>query len=232
MNNSHALYRGFSFPGEVIAHSVWLYSRFCLSYRDIEEFLAQRGITVSYETIRRWCLRFGPRYARNLRKQSPYKGDTWLLDEVFVSIHGQRYYLWRAVDQDGDVIDILLQKRRNGAAAKKFFRQLLKGQQRSPNRLVTDKLGSYRVAHREEMPSVAHDTTKYANNLAESSHRSTREQERQMKGFRRAANAQRFLVLHGLVRNLVNWRRHAVQASTYRMFRDRSFALWAAATCV
>lgn len=232
MNKSDKLYRGFSFPGEIIAHSVWLYSRFCLSYRDIEELLAQRGISVSYESVRRWCLRFGPHYARNLRKQCPRNGDTWLLDEVFVSIGGQRHYLWRAIDQDGDVIDILLQKRRNADAAKRFFRKLLKGQQRSPNRLVTDKLGSYRVAHREEMPSVPHDTTKYSNNLAESSHRSTREQECQMKHFRRVANAQRFLVLHGLVRNLVNWRRHAIAAATYRMLRARSFERWAAATHV
>lgn len=224
--------RGRHFPPEVISHAVWVYTRFTLSYRDAEELLAKCGIVVSYETIRRWCLRFGPRYARNLRRKNPQRGDVWLLDEVFAMVQGQRHYLWRAIDQDGDVIDILLQKRRNGAAAKRFFRNLLKGQQSSPNRLVTDKLGSYRVAHREEMPGVRHDTATYANNLAEASHRSTREQERQMKRFRRAANAQRFLVLHAMIRNLVNWGRHALSAANYGHFRARAFTAWTTATYV
>ena len=154
------------------------------------------------------------------------------MDEVFVLIQGQRYYLWRAIDQDGDVIDILLQKRRNGAAAKRFLYRLLKDQQEAPNRIVTDKLGSYRVAHRDTMPDVGHDTTKYANNRAEASHRSTREQERQMKRFRNVANAQRFLTLHGMVRNLVNWGRHALSAVHYREFRARAFSAWAQASYV
>jgi putative transposase len=211
---------------------VWLYVRFTLSLRDVEELLAQRGINVSYETIRRWWLKFGPEYARRLRRQRPTQGDRWYLDEVFMSIGGQRYYLWRAVDQDGDVIDVLLQKRRNGLAAKRFFRKLLKGQQAVPNGIVTDKLGSYRVAHREMIPTVPHDTTQYSNNLCQASHRATREKERQMKRFRTVATAQRFLVIHGLVRNLVNWGRHAMSAPTYRYFRARSFNEWATATYV
>jgi putative transposase len=148
------------------------------------------------------------------------------------SIGGKRYYLWRTIDQDGDGIDILLQKRRNGRAAKHFFRKLLKGQQAVLNGVVTDKLGSYRVAHRELVPTVPHNTNQYANNLCEASHRATREKERQMNRFRTVATAQRFSVLHGLVRNLVNWGRRAMSAATYRYFRTRSFNAWAAATYV
>ena len=164
MNTTRSLYHGFCFPAEAIPHSVLLYHLFSLSLRDVEDLLAQRGIAVSYETIRRWCHRFGPQYARTLRQEQRTLGENWFMDEVFVTIQGQRHYLWRAIDQDGDVIDILLQRRRNGQAAKRFFRKLLKQQQRSSNRLVTDKLGSYRVARREEMPGVPHDTTQYANN--------------------------------------------------------------------
>lgn len=131
MNATPSIYRGFCFPGEIISHAVFLYHRFFLSLRDVEDLLAYRGITVSYETIRRWCRRFGPIYTRNLRRRQPVQGDHWFLDEVFVTIQGQRQYLWRAIDQDGDIIDIidiLLQRRRNGRAAKRLFRKLLKGQ--------------------------------------------------------------------------------------------------------
>jgi putative transposase len=159
MNNTLSIYRGLCFPRDFISHTVFLYHRFALSLRDIEELLALRGITVSYESIRCWSRQFGPEFARKLRRQQGTLAGHWLPDEVFVNIQGQRHYLWRAIDQNGDLIDILLPRRRNVRAAKRFFRKLLKGQQRSPNRLVTDKLGSYRVAHREEMPGVAHDTT-------------------------------------------------------------------------
>ena len=145
MQTTRSIYRGFCFPPEVIAHAGFLYHRFPLSLRDVEDLLAQRGIAVSYETIRRWCRRFGPHYARNVRRQRPTAGDHWLLDEVFLQIQGRRQYLWRAIDQDGDILDILMQRRRNGRAATRFVRKLLKQQQRSPNRVVTDKLGSYRV---------------------------------------------------------------------------------------
>ena len=123
-----------------------------MSFRDVEDLLAERGIIVSYETIRQWCGKFGPDYARQLKRRQGRLGDTWFLDEVFVAINGQRQYLWRAVDQDGDLIDLLVQPRRDGRAARRFFRKLLKGQRREPSRLVTDKLGSYRVAHRDIMP--------------------------------------------------------------------------------
>ena len=137
------------FPPEIISHAVWLYHRYCLSFRDVEDLLAERGIIVSYETIRQWCGKFGPDYARRLKRRQGRLGDTWLLDEVFVAINGQRQYLWRAVDQDGDLIDLLVQPRRDGRAARRFFRQLLKSQRQEPCRLVTDKLGSYRVAQRD-----------------------------------------------------------------------------------
>ena len=147
-------YRGYRFPPEIISHAVWFYHRFCLSFRDVEDLLAQRGVTVSYETIRHWCQTFGLDYARKLRCRRGRLGDTWYLDEVFVTFQGRRQYLWRAVDQDGDVLDILVQSRRDRRAAARFFRKVLKGQGRSPRRLVTDKLRSYSAAHRTVMPSV------------------------------------------------------------------------------
>ena len=156
---SHAPnYHGYRFPPEIISHAVWLYHRFCLSFRDAEDLLAQRGITVTYETIRQWCQTFGLDYARRLRRGRGRMGDTWYLDELFVTIQGQRQYLWRAVDEDGDVIDILVQSRRSRGAAARFFHKLLKGQGREPRRLITDKLRSYSAAHRTVMPSVMHST--------------------------------------------------------------------------
>ena len=229
MQTTRSIYRGFCFPPEVIAHAVFLYHRFPLSLRDVEDLLAQRGIAVSYETIRRWCRRFGPHYARNVRRQQPTAGDHWLLDEVFLQIQGRRQYLWRAIDQDGDILDILMQRRRNGRAATRFVRKLLKQQQRSPNRLVTDKLGSYRVAHRAEIASVPHDTTQYANNRIEASHRRTRVRERQMLRFRSAGNAQRFLSVQASILNLFNWGRHQLRAKQYRCFRARAFDAWSLA---
>ena len=177
-------YHGYRFPPEIISHAVWLYHRFCVSFRNVEELLAQRGITVSYEAVRLWCIKFGPEYARRLKRRQGRLGDTWHLDEVFIKIQGERQYLWRAVDQDGDVIDILVQPRRDQKAAKRFFRKLLKGQGRPPWQLVTDKLRSYSAAHREVMPSVVHDTDQYRNNLAEVSHEPTRQRERQMRKFK------------------------------------------------
>ena len=187
---------------------MWLYHRYCLSFRDVEDRLAERGIIVSYETIRQWCAKFGPDYARRLTRRQGRLGDTWFLDEVFITINGQRQYLWPAVDQDGDLIDLLVQPRRDGRAARRFFRRLLKSQRQEPSRLVTDKLGSYRVAHRDVMPLVPHDTTQYANNRAEVSHQPTRQRERQMRGFTSPAHAQRFLHVHGVIQNLFRVGRH------------------------
>jgi putative transposase len=151
MNSRTSRYHRYRFPPEIISHAVWPYHRFCLSFRDIEELLSERGIVVTYETVRQWCRKFGPQYARNLRRRQGRLGDIWHVDELFVNIQGKRHYLWRAVDQDGDVIDILVQKHRNTHAAKRFFRKLLKGQGRKPWRLVTDRLRSYAAAHRNVM---------------------------------------------------------------------------------
>ena len=169
MPNDVVRYPRYRFPPAIISRAVWLYYRFTLSFRDVEDLLAHRGITVSYESIRHWCDTFGVEYARRLRHRAGPVGDTWHLDELFVTIRGQRQYLWRAVDQDGEVIDILLQPRRDRHAAARFFRKLLKRSGRVPHRLVTDRLGSYRAAHRVIMPSVVHDTTRYANNRADDS---------------------------------------------------------------
>ena len=223
--------RGYRFPPEIISHAVWLYHRFGVSFRDVEDLLAQRGLTVSYEAIRLWCITFGAAYARRLKRRQGRLGDTWHLDEVFVTIQGRRHYLWRAVDQDGDVIDILVQSHRDCRAATRFFRKLWKGQERQPVRLVTDKLSSYRAAHRAVMPSVAHRTDRYENNRAEVSHQPTRQRERQMRRFKSGAHAQRFLSVHGLVLNLFRVARHLLRSAHQRLLRMRAFAEWDAVTC-
>src|SRR5215831_19657382 len=170
-------YRGYRFPPEIISYAVWLYHRFCLNFRDVEELLAERGVTVSYEAVRQWCLKFGPSFAKKLRHRQGRLGDTWHLDGVFVSIQGKRYYLWRAVDQDGDVLDILVQQHRDQHAAGRFFRKLLKGLRYAPRLLVTDCLGSYGVARRELLPGVGHWQDHRRNNRAEVSHQPTRHRE-------------------------------------------------------
>ena len=141
-------YKGHRYPAEIIAHCVWLYHRLPLSFREVEELMGVRGVIATYETIRQWCAKFGPVYAAGLRRRQPRPGDTWHLDEVFLTINGRRHYLWRAVDQDGNVLDILVQPRRDAKAAKHFFRKLLKKQCACPRVLVTDKLRSYQAAHR------------------------------------------------------------------------------------
>ncbi len=219
-------YHRYRFPPEIISHAVWLYHRFGVSFRDVEDLLAQRGITVTYETIRQWCRTFGPAYARTLRRRRGRMGDTWYLDELFLKIQGRQQYLWRAVDEDGDVIDILVQSRRDRRAASRFFRKLLTGQGREPRRLITDKLRSYSAAHRTVMPSVVHITDQYANNRAEVSHQPTRQRERQMRRFKSAAHAQRFLSVHGPVQNLFRVGRHLLRAVHHRLLRTRSFRVW------
>ena len=183
MKSRRSLYYRHRFPPEIISHAVWLYYRFGISFRDVEDLLAKRGVVVSYEAIRRWCGKFGPEYARKLKRRQGRLGDTWFLDEIFVTINGRRQYLWRTVDQDGDVIEILVQSRRNRRAAVRLLRKLLKGQGKPPLRLVTDKLKSYSAALRTIMPSVNHDTRQYANNRAEVSHEPTRQRERRNATF-------------------------------------------------
>src|SRR6195952_5737024 len=152
------------FPAEIITHAVWLYHVFSLSLRDVELLLAERGIIVSYDTVRRWCKKFGQTFANRLRRRRPQPGDKWHLDEVFIRIQGAQHYLWRAVDQDGIVLDILVQPRRDGRAAKRFFRRLLKGLQYEPRVIVTDKLRSYGGAHRQLLPGVEHRQSRCLDN--------------------------------------------------------------------
>jgi len=219
-------YKGHRFPPEIIQHAVWLYYRFNLSHRDIEDLLAVRGIVVSYESIRLWSNKFGPKYARRLKRRHQGFGDTFFIDEVFVKIDGKQHYLWRAVDQDGEVVDVYLQSRRDGKAAKRFFRRLLKTHRSEPRKIVTDKLRSYGVAHRELIPDTIHDTSQYANNRAELSHQPTRVRERGMRRFKSTQQAQRFVTVHAAVYNLFNLGRHLVSAKTYRFFRSRAFSSW------
>jgi len=230
MATRRARYLRHRFLPEIISYAVWVYHRYRLSFRDVEDLLAERGILVSYETARQWCRKFGPDYARRLKRRQGRLGDTWFLDEVFVTINGQRQYLWRAVDQDGDVIDILVQPRRDGCAARRFFRRLLKSQRQAPCRLVTDKMGSYRVARQAFMPFVYHDTARDANNRAEVSHQPTRQRERQMRGFRSPDHAQRFLHVQGFIQNLFRVGRHHLRSVHHRILRSRSFAVWASVT--
>jgi putative transposase len=180
MNQSNP-YKRHRFPPEIIQYAVWLYHRFNLSRRDIEDLLAERSISVSYEAIRLCCTKFGPKYAQRLRRKHQGYGDTFFIDEVFVKIQGVRHYLWRAVDQDGEVVDVFLQKRRDRKAAKRLFKRLLKNHQGEPRKIVTDKLRSYNVAHRELIPEAIHDTSQYANNRCELSHEPTRVRERCMR---------------------------------------------------
>jgi len=231
MNTDSPSYCGYRHPREIISHAVWLYHRFCLSFRDVEDLLAERGIHVSYEAIRQWCRKFGPAYARAARRREGRLGDTWYLDEVFVTIRGQRYYLWRAVDQDGDVLDIFVQRHRNQRVAERFFRKLLKGQGASPRQMITDKLRSYAAARRTALPSVPHVTDRYANNRAEVSHEATRERERRMRRFKSPGQAQRFLSVHAVVGNLFRIGRHLIRATHYRVLRARAFEHWQEVTC-
>ena len=231
MRSQSGSYHGYRFPPDIISHAVWLYHRFSLSFRDVEDLLAQRGVTVTYETIRQWCQRFGPVYARRLRRRRGRMGDTWHLDEVFVTIQGRRQYLWRAVDEDGDVLDILVQSHRNRRAAVRFFRTLLKAQGRVPRRLITDQLRSYAAAARIVMPSVVHVTDQYVNNRAEVSHQPTRQRERQMRRFQSAAQLQRFASVHGIVQNLCRVSRHLLRSAHHRLLRTRAFVEWDAVTC-
>jgi putative transposase len=186
-------YKGFRYPVEIIAHCVWLYHRFPLSFREIEEMMLARGIIVSHETIRQWCAKFGQTYANGLRRRRARPGDKWYLDEMFIKVNSKTHYLWRAVDQHGAVLDILVTSRRDTKAAMRFFRKLLKGLQYMPRVLVTDKLGSYAVAQRRVLRSVEHRQSKYLNNRAEVSHQPTRARERAIKKFSSPGSAQRFL---------------------------------------
>jgi putative transposase len=219
-------YKHHRFPAEIISHGVWLYFRFCLSYRDVEELLFARGVIVTYEAIRQWCRKFGQAYANQLRRRRPRPGDKWHLDEVFLTIHGVRHYLWRAVDQDGHVLDILVQSRRNKKAAKQFFRKLLKGLTYVPRVIITDKLQSYAAAKREILPGVEHRQHRYLNNRAENSHQPTRQRERHMQGFKSPGHGQRFLAAYGPIAQHFRPRRHRFSAPEYRQEMRQRFQVW------
>ena len=219
-------YKRHRFPAEIISHSVWLYYRFSLSYRDVEELMAERGVTLSHEAVRYWCRKFGQAYANALRRRHPSPGDKWHLDEVFLTINKERHYLWRAADQDGHVLDILVQRRRDKTAAKKFFRKLLKGLAYVPRVMVTDKLKSYAAAKQEMLSSVEHRQHRYLNNRAENSHQPPRQRERTMRRFKSAGHAQRFLSAHGPILSHFRPRRHRLGIRDYRQEMAHRWHIW------
>ena len=222
-------YKRHRFSPDIISYAVWLCYRFNLSRRDIEDLLAERGIIVTRESIRLWCIKFGAIYSRRLKRKHRGYGDTFYIDEVFVKINDKQRYLWRAVDQDGEVVDVYLQGKRDGAAAKRFFKRLLRSHGGDLRKIVTDKFRSYGVAHRELIPETIHSTTQYENNRAEQSHENTRVRERGMRKFKSIRQAQRFVSTHAAVQNLFNLGRHLVRAQHYRDLRVSAFNEWSRA---
>jgi putative transposase len=225
-------YKRHRFPPEIIAHAVWLYFRFPLSLRLIEEMLLERGIVVSYEMVRRWALKFGTAYARRLRRKTPSHRDIWHLDEVVVTIAGQKHWLWRAVDQDGYVLDEIVQSRRDTKAAKRLLKRLLRKQGCPPRRMITDKLGSYAAARSQIMPDVEHRSHKGLNNRAENSHLPFRRRERAMQGFRSSRYLQRFVSVFSAVRNHFVPSRSRRSASATHLHRLNAMAEWRVAANV
>ena len=219
-------YRRHRFPPPIIQHAIWLYLRFTLSYRDVEDLLAERGLDVSYETVRCWVLKFGATVAQRLRRGRPRPSDRWHLDEMVVRIAGRRMYLWRAVDHEGEILDMLVQRRRDQHAALKLMRKLLRKQGFAPTLIVTDKLRSYGAAFRELHLTCRHDQGLHKNNRAENSHQVVRRRERKMQGFKSAASAQRFLSMQAAVHNTFNHQRHLISRSTLRIFRAEAAAQW------
>ena len=219
-------YKRHRFSPEIIQYAVWLYSRFTLSFRDIEDLLAERGLDISYESVRYWFLKFGRAYAKNISLRRPRSDCRWHLDEVFISMAGKKAYLWRAVDSEGEVLDILVQSRRNKKAAIKLMRKLLKKQGYVPSSVVTDKLKSYGAAFRDMNLSSEHDASQYANNRAENSHQPVRRRERKMQRFPSPGSAQRFLSTHSAVYNLFNTQRHLISRNTNKQFRQNAFTEW------
>jgi len=219
-------YHRHRFPPEIISHAVYLYYRFTVSYRDVEEMLARRGIVVSYETIRRWCLKFGPPFAAAIRRQRPSPRAHWHLDEMYLRIGGRTWYLWRAVDADGMVLDILLQERRNQDAAETLLGRLVQGQPTEPRVIVTDKLASYVPAIKKVFPQAEHRAHKGLNNRAENSHQPTRQRERARRRFKSPAHTQRFLEPFGPIRQHFCPGRHLLPAADYRAVMAERYACW------
>jgi transposase-like protein len=219
-------YAGYRFPPEIIHRAIWLYLRFTLSFRDVEDLLAERGITVSYETVRRWVSHFGPMIAADLRRRRPKPHTTWHLDEVYLKIDGRMAYLWRAVDAEGEVLDLLVQAKRDKHAALQLMRKLLKKHGFVPDHIITDDLRSYGAAARDLGISGRHKRGRWRNNRAENSHQPTRRRERKMQGFKSRGSAQRFLSTHAAVYNTFNVQRHLTSASTHRHFRAAAMDTW------
>ena len=219
-------YKRHRFPPEIIQHAVWLYFRFTLSFRDVEDLLAKRGLEVSYESIRYWVLKFGKQYARRIDQRRPRPNCQWHLDEMFISINGRRMYLWRAVDDEGEVLEVLVQSRRNKKAALKLMRKLLKKQGFVPSAIITDKLPSYSAALRELGLSRLHDFGDRKNNRAENSHQPIRRRERKMQRFKSPGSAQRFLSVHSSIYNHFNIQRHLISRNILRKFRDAGMSEW------
>src|ERR1700748_843626 len=228
----HRLYRRHRFPPEIISYAVWLYFRFPLSLRMVEEMLAARGISGTYEKRRPWGLKFGCEFANRIRRRAPQRGDKWHLDEVVITIAGKKHWLWRAVDQEGFVLDVLVQSRRDKKAAKRLLRKLLKKHLRAPRVLITDKLRSYGAAKREIIPGVAHRQHKGLNNRAENSHQPTRRRERIMKRFKSPRQVQRFLSTHDQIANIFSRRPNQDTAAKFHSARRQAFATWAEVTGV
>jgi putative transposase len=219
-------FKGYRFPRAIISYVVWLYHRFTLSLRDIDEILLRRGISVSYETIREWSLKFGQLMANGIKRREPRRGDKWHLDEVCIVINKKKYWLWRAVDQDGYELDVLLQSRRNAKAAKRFFLKMLKHLRYVPRVIVTDKLKSYGTAKKQVLPHAEHRQHKGLNNRAENSHQPTRQQEKQMRRFKSPKQAQRFLSVQGQVNNLFRSWRYKNAANVRRAILQNAFQTW------
>jgi len=218
------------FPPEIIRHAIWLYARFTLSFRDVEELLAERGVDASYETVRRWVLKFGLTIASNIQRSRPRPSDHWHLDEMAITIRGERFWLWRAVDNEGEVLDFLVQRRRNAKAARKLMTKLLKKQGLTPTRIVTDRLRSYPAAFAAMGLSVEHERDLRANNRAENSHQPIRRRERKLQRFKAAGSAQRFLTIHAATYNLFTHQRHLLRRPHLKQLRSKSFAIWIKAT--
>jgi putative transposase len=223
-------YARHQFPPVVIQHAVWLYVRFTLSYRDVEDLMAERGLDISYETVRRWVLKFGPAIARRLRQRRTKPTANWHLDEMAVRIGGKQIYLWRAVDSEGEVLDVLVQRRRDKHAALKLMRKLLKKQGFAPAVVTTDKLRSYGAAFTEIGLTARHEQGLRKNNRAEVSHQPVRRRERKMQRFKSPGSAQRFLSVHAAAYNTFNVQRHLISRRTLRIFRAEAMAQWHAAT--
>lgn len=220
------------FPADVIRHAVWLYFRFTLSLRDVEEMLAERGIDVSYETIRCWTKRFGPQFAKRLKKLRPPPSSRWHLDEMVCTVGGRRMYLWRAVDDEGEVLDLVMQRKRDTEAALTLIKRLLRNQPTKPTAIVTDGLASYPAALAQlDLLDVHRPGRLRENNRAENSHLPIRRRERKQQGFKSQASAQRFLTVHAAVYNTFHTARHLTRRPTLKVLRAEAFEAWSRATC-